>query len=155
MGDEGMTSLILRPEQPATSSTLAVGSVMLSGEGSLGASSVSTLLGGLVRPAWADAAARVILMGLARNEVPVDAAAKALRWLRDLPPSMPAPHTTVSSDATISVEWDRRGNVLHAMFGADFAEIYFAGSNGDEWETDLGSGQDKVDLAIRTLARSE
>jgi hypothetical protein len=38
------------------------------------------------------------------------------------------------------------------MFEEDQADVYFAGANGDEWETNLGNATDKLDTAMRTIA---
>src|SRR5687768_15342637 len=74
------------------------------------AGSVSTLLRGLTAPSWRDAILRSLVDAHLRGQVPARAVLNAMTWLRSLPPSMPIPHVTVSTDETISVEWDRRGN---------------------------------------------
>lgn len=77
---------------------------------------------------------------------------EALRWLNELPSFFPQPTLGIAEDRAVSVEWDRAGNVLHVMFTERDAEVYFAARNGDEFETALDAGYDKVMAAIRTLA---
>jgi hypothetical protein len=77
-----------------------------------------------------------------------------LSWLGQLPGGMPQPHVGAGDDGTVSVEWDRRGNHLHVMFEDTSGEVFFQSSNGDEWETPLDAGHDKIRAAIRQIARA-
>jgi hypothetical protein len=81
-----------------------------------------------------------------------DAFNAAVNWVVDLPASMPRPQIGLGEDGSVSVEWDRAGNALHVRFEASAAEVYFASDAGDEFETDLGAGQDKIAAALRTIA---
>lgn len=76
----------------------------------------------------------------------------ALMWLTDLPSFFPRPSLGIADDGAVSVEWDRAGNVLHVMFTETDAEVYFSAHDGDEFETALDAGYDKVMAAIRTIA---
>lgn len=78
----------------------------------------------------------------------------ALFWLRELPPQYPRPSLGIAPDDTVSVEWHRSGNTLHVLFSGHEAEVYFAAHDGDEFETSLDAGYDKVAAALRTIARS-
>ena len=87
---------------------------------------------------------------------PVDPRAmrNALEWLSLLPGSMPQPYLGVGDDGSVSVEWDRSDNALHVRFAANSAEVYFSGRNGDEFETALDAGEDKIRAALLALAHS-
>ncbi len=87
---------------------------------------------------------------------PVDMHAlnRSLTWLVNLPRSMPRPEIGFGEDGSVSVEWDRRGNVLHARFERECAEIYFCGANGDEFETSLDAGEDKIRSAVVSIVVS-
>lgn len=78
----------------------------------------------------------------------------ALSWLDQLPGGIPSPHVGAGDDGTISIEWDRNGSHLHVMFEDSFGEVFFQGSNGDEWETSIDAGHDKIHAALRAVARA-
>lgn len=78
----------------------------------------------------------------------------ALLWLNELPSFFPRPILGIAEDQAVSVEWDRAGIVLHVMFTDTEAEVYFSARNGDEFETALDAGYDKVMAAIRTIAKT-
>lgn len=80
--------------------------------------------------------------------------ANALSWLGELPEAFPQPAIGIAEDDTVSVEWHRSGNVLHVLFGEADAEVYFSAASGDEFETALDVGYDKVADAIRAIARA-
>lgn len=91
---------------------------------------------------------------LASRPVDPQALLDSLEWLGGVPSSMPQPYLGVGDDGSVSVEWDRADNVLHVRFEAHGADAYFSGSNGDEFETSLDAGEDKIRAALQALARS-
>lgn len=88
-----------------------------------------------------------------RHPVSQNTLNSALIWLARLPGGMPRPHVGAGDDGTISVEWDRNGSHLHVMFEDNSGEIFFQDSNGDEWETPIDAGHDKIRAALRAIAR--
>jgi hypothetical protein len=120
--------------------------------GSFAMSSVSTLMVGRGQAPWLVHCLEQLMDEGIRNGVPVKTITAAMRWISSLPAAMPAPFVGAGSDETISLEWQRGPNILHVMFDRDGAEIYFAGGNGDEWETRLEHASDKLDAALRAIA---
>jgi len=39
------------------------------------------------------------------------------------------------------------------MFEDDSGEVFFQAANGDEWDTPIDAGHDKVQAALRAIAR--
>ena len=117
--------------------------------------SVSTIMRALLEAPWRSQVLDQVLLLAEISPIGNETLNSAAHWLLNLPPSMPRPAIGVGDDGTISVEGDRRGNTLHVMFEEGNAEVYFAGANGDEWETNLGQAPDKLDMAMRTIASSQ
>ncbi|HVT63699.1 MAG TPA: hypothetical protein VHD81_00910 [Mycobacteriales bacterium] len=137
----------------ATSTAASVGASFAGEEVSAG-SQVSSLLWDRNAQSWWPDLFDEIRRRVPHREVNPVALAAAVDWLMDLPSGMPKPTVGFGDDRTVSVEWDRGGNVLHAMFSSDDAEIYFAAQNGDEFETVIDAGADKIRAAILTIRRS-
>jgi hypothetical protein len=89
-----------------------------------------------------------------RHPVTLSTLETALTWLAQLPGGIPRPHIGVGDDGTMSVEWDRNGSHLHVMFEDSTGEVFYQDSNGDEWETSIDAGHDKIRAALRAIARA-
>jgi hypothetical protein len=78
---------------------------------------------------------------------------RLLSWIGSVPAAVPEPFVAIGDDTSIGLEWSAKGNYLYVTFGPDDeGEMYFQGSNGDEWETTTAAGIDKIDTAFRLLA---
>lgn len=103
---------------------------------------------------WWPRVARRTVSEATRCPVSTSTLIRALTWLAYLPGGMPQPHVGAGDDGTISVEWDRGANHLHVMFEDRSGEVYFQASNGDEWDTSIDAGHDKIRAALRAIARA-
>jgi hypothetical protein len=104
-------------------------------------------------PEWL---ARVLVRVVALSEqqiVSPEAFERLFSWIGSVPAGVPEPFVAIGDDTSIGLEWSAGGNYLYVAFGPDDeGEMYFQGSNGDEWETTTAAGMDKMDAAFRSLA---
>jgi len=115
--------------------------------------SASTLLDPPPGAPWIEEIGSQIVLAARARRIDYDTALTSLSWLLRLPPWMPEPSIGIGDDGTISVEWDRNGRTLHAMFDGHDADFYFEdGQDGEEWETTLTAGDDRVRYALRSIA---
>jgi len=115
--------------------------------------SASTLLAPTRDVPWIEEIGSQIVLAARARRIDHDTALTSLSWLFGLPQWMPQPSIGIGDDGTISVEWDRNGRTLHAMFDRHDAEFYFEDSqDGEEWETTLTADDDRVRYALRSIA---
>lgn len=149
MGVVTMTS-VLWSDNLESSSTLAP----VAGASNLQTASASTLMWERGENYWWHEMLVRTASEVRRYPVTQSTLNSALTWLAHLPGGMPKPHIGAGDDGTISVEWDHNRNHLHVMFEDRSGEIFFQGSNGDEWETPIDAGRDKIRAALRAIARA-
>lgn len=117
--------------------------------------SVTTLQRDATTNAWLRVLIYDIVTRSARERsVPTDSVVRCVIWLAELPIGMPKPFFAIGDDGSLGLEWERGGNYLYVVFGRSFDQVYFEGSNGDEWESDLESATDKLSHAMRMVAAS-
>jgi len=104
-------------------------------------------------PEWlARALVRVVTLS-EQQIVSSEAFDRLISWIGSVPAAVPEPFVAIGDDTSIGLEWSANGNYLYVAFGPDDeGEIYFEGSNGDEWETTPVAGVEKIDSAFRSLA---
>lgn len=117
-------------------------------------SSTSTLMSERRENQWWPEVARRTVSEATRCPVSQSTLLNALTWLAYLPGGMPRPHVGAGDDGTISIEWDRGANHLHIMFEDGSGEVFFHASSGDEWDTSIDAGHDKIRAALRAIARA-
>ena len=96
----------------------------------------------------------IVTRAVSERNVTADMVVRCITWLAGLPVGMPKPFFAIGEDSSLGLEWDRGGNYLYVVFGRSFDQVYFEGSNGDEWESDLESATDKLSYAMRMVATS-
>jgi hypothetical protein len=141
---------VLWTDEPESSSTLAplVGRWVPQG------ASTSTLMWERSGNSWWPEVAQRIVSEVRRCPVSHSTLVSTIAWLTDLPGGIPRPHVGAGDDGTISIEWDRGENHLHVMFEDNSGEVFFHASNGDEWDTPIDAGHDKIRAALRAIARA-
>jgi hypothetical protein len=103
---------------------------------------------------WLIPTIRDMLTKAVRDRIDSGSLARCIGWLGRLPIGIPKPFFATGDDASLGLEWERHGNYLYVVFGRTSDQVYFEGSNGDEWESDLFSATDKLNHAMRMIATS-
>ena len=76
----------------------------------------------------------------------------AVSWADSVQEWASRPEVGIGDDDTLSFEWQRGGKHLHVMFQKRDVEAYFAEDDGDQWETTLPAGAEKLVSALSSFA---